>query len=458
MMEKADIKHILDEMKRESTIEDIRHNALLNRANSGDLHSILLTHIDEEMKKENARREMKARLCPINLIPQLNHKLARAYHFGCTRNVDSSVAEEVYNEYLAAGLEQSLIGALSQLVLQRSAFLKFYFHPVEQRVKSRVLGAHQFWLLSSSDIEPEIPDTLVEIMPMRHVNNRTQQVYRITTAFESITVAADGSAVAEDLANPYGRLPGVYYTSDTSQLRPFPDRDLLSMALLVPTSFTDLNYASKYQAHAMLLLTDFPQDLQIDRNPDAVLMANTDMASQATPSAQVIQPSVAIDAVSANIANQLSLFLESRNVRPGSVGRSDNQLSGISKIIEEADATAVILKQQQYLEGREKEVFACLRTMHNVHASPQIDAKAVLSISFNEPKPTPDMTTLSAPVLQQLQAGLIDDDFALSQLYPSMPQEIKDRLLAAKQARQEVIGVGANTDDQDQSTSQPDGI
>jgi len=140
----------------------------------------------------------------------------------------------------------------------------------------------------------------------------------------------------------------MYVNRSPNFLLPPEDTDTMRMTVLLPVLLSDLNYAVKYQAFSILYGINV-DDQNLAKSPEAFWMFKTDPGDDNKPEVGQIKPQVDITEVIQLIVTELSMWLNSRNIRPGSVSNvsAENMVSGISKLVDEMDTSDDRQKQAE---------------------------------------------------------------------------------------------------------------
>jgi hypothetical protein len=157
------------------------------------------------------------------------------------------------------------------------------------------------------------------------------------------------------------------------------------------------------------------------------------------PELGTIKPVVDIDQVIRLIVTQLSMWLNSRGIKPGSIGdlTVDNAASGISKMIDEMDTTEDRRRQVQTFQPAETELFnLILKNMMPVwSANGAIESNAVFTESayvettFGDQMPLVSRTTLIDEQQKEVAAGFTTRKRSIKRLNPIMSDEEIDALI-----------------------------
>ncbi len=245
----------------------------------------------------------------------------------------------------------------------------------------------------------------------------------------------------EGTKNPVGSLPGVYINRSKYQVMPKRDSDTLAMTLVVPVWLTDLSYALKYQVFSVLYTIDVDQS-GLKQSPNALwdLKSNAGLGDAAKPSVGVIKPEVDSDKALNFIKAVFTLWMETRNIKPGAMGQmsGDNLASGVAKIIDEADTSGDRQSQVPFFKTAEEELFTVIKDHYHEYWSNEPDfqfrgqafsSDAAIKVTFSEQKPNVDSTKAIDDQDKQIKMRIQSRKGALKALNPDWTDaQVDDRL------------------------------
>jgi len=165
--------------------------------------------------------------------------------------------------------------------------------------------------------------------------------YWAYTDDEFLAFDSEGEVFGEDTdivkgINTFGIIPMNYVKNSSNLLVPLQDDDLVQMAINIPVKLTDLNFAQQFQSHGIIYVKNADNtNLQVSpntiwelssRDPDKEVEVGT------------LQPQVQVQDVLDLCRFEISAWLESKDIRPGTVGQAgqDGSLSGLSLLIQKA--------------------------------------------------------------------------------------------------------------------------
>jgi hypothetical protein len=425
------------------------HNQALFDIYEGDLMKYLEAAIRDQLNEVSADDAM-TRAAPINVLRKLIDKLSRIYAKPPQRKVvDGSDNDQELTDWYTEKLELNTSMGLSNefFNLHKRVWVEPYFDRDGPSI--RVLPANLFFVHSNDYVNPLRPTHFGKVMGTVKRDGVDKALLFLYTAQEFLAVDEDGQVVNEIMqrddiaklngANPLGRLPGVYINRSRHLLTPKDDTDTLELSTLIPVILTDLNYAVKYQCFSMNYTIDCDSE-QLTRAPNAMLMLKSDPESGKTPSVGSIKPEVDTDKVIQLVKTLLSMWMTTRNIKPGAMGdlTTENAASGIAKAIDESDTSEDRTKQIPYFVDAERELFDLIA--HAYHPlwvkEPAMERKDLftaackLAPTFAEQRPIVDSSKAIADQKELIAMGLQSKRGALKELYPDWTEAQIDERLA----------------------------
>jgi uncharacterized coiled-coil protein SlyX len=262
-----------------------------------------------------------------------------------------------------------------------------------------------------------------------------------------------------DGINPVGQIPGIYINRSNFHLTPLPDTDFMSMIRLVPVMFSDLNFAAMMQAFSILYGINVVTE-NLTMSPNKFWQFNQDPTLDVVPQVGMIKPEVNIAEMQEYIMKLLSFWLSTRNVKAGTVGRADDSLSGISKMIDEADTSADRQKQVVHFQRAEDDLWELItRKLHpywvknkmintQLEWSPNVEIK----IDFPEQLPLIDRSKILEDSLKELEADLTLPEIVIHKLNPTLTEsEVEDLYNEITERRSQSIQIPIIEPENDES-------
>ena len=419
-----------------------------------DIHEgQLMTYVEESMQNElspEAFARAKERIAPINILSNVVEKLSRVYVDPANRKAANGGDNELLNKYEEwYDIDNKMALANELMSLHKYFALEPYLS--DGKPKLRVIPADKFLVWSDDKMEPTNPTVFIKFMgtvkkvvPATDNEGRARRdgskVVREVSKFhlysddEFLEVDMDGDITIDEV-NPFGRIPFVYGNSSPFNLIPKPDSDTFSMAILIPKLLADLNYAVQFQSHSIVYGIDIDPE-NLEGNPDSFWVINSKEGENKNPTLGTIKPDVDSDKVMELIHSEISLWLNSKGLKTSTSGNADVNISasGISKLIDEADATSIRKKQARLFNSFEKDLWSLTEIMHNIWVAKGViegEGKAFTSkfdpeILFADQKPVINKKEMLEEFKLMKELGLFIPKRAIAALHPTMTSEQVD--------------------------------
>ena len=352
----------------------------------------LLKYVEESLALElnpRALARSKGRIPPINVLNKVVEKLSRVYTSPAVRSAGDNVIDQELLAYYEDVLDVNTQLATANELLNLHKYFAIEPYLDEGEPAMRILPADKFLVWSDCPCDPTEMTVFIKFMgtivkaaqPVTDKNGRVIKaaeqavrevaLYHIYSDDEFMIVDHDGE-IQELRANPYGEIPFIYCSSSSFELMPTPDSDNLAMTVLIPKLLTDINYATQFQSHSIVYGIDI-ETTNLENNPDAFWVINSVPGEGKTPSIGTIKPEVDIDKVITLINAEMGMWLDSKGIKTGSVGAAtvQNAASGVAKLIDEGDATAITRKQVNLFKKFEDELWELIVKMHGYWVATQ---------------------------------------------------------------------------------------
>lgn len=340
----------------------------------------LLNHVDEALRCQlspQSYEQARHRIAPINVLRRIIDKLSKIYQQSPTRTVMDGSERDAellawYEEKL--GVNEVFNQSNEFANLQKNNIIEIFLDGNMPKIRS--IPAQHFWPYSVNKVDPTEPThfAIFDTDKCFDKNGQMQDLLRIYSDEMFVIVDSEGDIVRSEMQamgnpegiNPVGKLPFTYVNTSANLLVPLPDTDTKAMSVLIPILLTDLNHAVQFQSFSMIYGVDIDVK-DIKRAPNAFLDLKSDPASDKTPQIGSIKPQVDIDQVLGLVASEFSLWLNTRGIKPGSIGQlnRDNFASGVSKMIDEMDVSEHRQKQVTLYENVEADFWD--RLLHHYH-------------------------------------------------------------------------------------------
>lgn len=429
------VKHINDHYE-----SYVKYNSNLIDISNGNLKK----YIEDSMKQElnpRAYERSRQRIPPINILSKLQTKLSKVYAESPIRTCNSTAIDKDLFEHYKEGwdLDESLQYANDLLVINKYCALEPY--QLEGEPRLRVLSAKDFIVYSDSRLNPNdmtvfikfMGSTTKEVDSVKGLNKKEIKEVALFHAYseDNFMIFDEDGDIHDYLDNPYEKIPFIYIRSNKNELIPTPDSDNLPMTVLIPKLMTDLNYAVMFGCRSQIVGIDVEID-NLEMSPETLWVVNSTAGEGKSPSIDTIKSDVDVDKVLNLINNELGLWLDTKGIKSSAVGKTtvENSASGISKLIDESDASAVNRKYKKIFENVETKVWKLLPTLHKVWIqNGESDQAKDFSSEFNistkliESKIIPNRKELLEELKLEKELGIFNKQDALKRLTPDATDE-----------------------------------
>lgn len=470
-------KDISEFIKRNQ--DRIDYNTRIYSILEGDIK----TPLEEKLRDDLPAKSFfnaQHRMSPINYFRKVIDKLTTIYQTGVVRTVvDGTDSDDQllrwYEDILELNPKLNITNEFHNAFEYSLLFITLSDpEPItgNQRPFVRTIPNHEFLVMNRSNVDPTSPDIIIVFMGIKTFPDGTRSpVFFVYTDTEFVIIDGNGDILQDEMVireqdgtNPFGVTPFAYTNTSQNQAMPLIQTDNLDLALLVPTLLTDLNYASKFQSFSMYVAKDLA-DGDIDIAPEAILHLKSDPQGE-DPDFSVIKATVDYADVLNLSSSQISLWLSSKGIRPGTIGQTDADSfsSGISKLIDESDTFENRKKQIEIFEFFERIMWAKItKVFHPAWSSAglienrtQFSSNASIITKFPEPKPMQTrMETIQELII------MVDNDLetrfnAIRALNPDMSDEQIEEKMTEIDAERAFKGLFEGGDDATESDGNTD--
>lgn len=404
-------------------------------------------NIMRQSLSETYFNQIRHRIMPINILKRIIDKLAKVYNTSPTRS--ASEKEDMISWYvdtLSLNEKMNFADEFSNL------FKGYALEPIIKEDQYtgegvpflRILPFDRFFVIGEDPTDPMRVTIFVKTMGVVKDSKGVDEMsFFAYTDDEFLAFTESGKELTQFMEqnegiNIYGKIPFLYGNRSGYNIMPIQDTDILEMAKIMPLMFSDLA--------GMIMFSCFPINYGIDVDTTNIIMSPNSFWSfktdpnglGKTPSIGTITPTAQVDKVLGFITNTLSVWLESRGIKAGSIGKLDGAdfASGISKVIDEMDTFEIRRKQIQFFRKEEKEFWKLLAHMHNVWVKngmlvgqPLLPENWEVSTTFDEPTAFMDRRTEVETVKLEVESNFLDQKSAIKQLYPDLSDEqIEERM------------------------------
>jgi hypothetical protein len=409
---------------------------------SGNLNQ----YVAQELKKELSPKSFdiaSKRIPSVNLLQRITDKLSNVYTDVPKRTVPDSKDQEQLDQYIESTSVQEVMAQAEVLLNLNKTFAIEPYLNNQGTFSLRLLQANEFCVYSDNIINPKEPTHFIKYMGTELKGKKKVRIYWVYTAQEFFVMNSEGE-VAGQRPNEFGVIPFVYCTADNFRLMPNPDNDSYDNTVLIPKLLTDLNFAVQFQSHSLMYGIDVDVT-GLSGSPDSFWSIKSEQGSDKKPQIGVLSPSVDTEKVIKLIEFTLSQWLESKGIKPGSAGNVGNNsaVSAVSKIVDEADTSAIVQANRNLLVKTEKALWRLIGVMHNaLIGSATFIATRGLANPFEVSISFPTQQLIANPQEQrdqlkfQLDNRLISYRRAMKQAHPDLNDQEIEQLIAEIKAEQ----------------------
>jgi hypothetical protein len=423
----------------------LAHNKALFDIFEGDLLTYIVKDLQDQFSQETFK-EAVTRAAPINVLRRLIDKLSKIYEKAPTREImDGSESDKkLLTEYVEALDINTVLGGADGANHLFNLFKNTWVKPVLEDGKPclQVIPSDRFFVIGSDNACPTKPTHYVEVMGKVQIQGLGERtLFYAYTDEEFLAFDDRGDIRTEEMAkvgntdgvNLVGALPGEYACRSKYNLMPKKDSDTLSMTKLLPVLLTDLNYALKFQTFSTIYTIDVDQT-KLKSAPNAIWDLKSDQGSDKPPQVGVIKPDVDSDKALNMIRALFTLWMETRNIKPGSMGQltTENLASGVSKIIDEMDTSGDRQSQVPFFKGLEERLWVKIQEKYIPYwqGEPEFklkglafSAQAKIKVTFAEQRAAIDTSKAINDQVTKMTNGLETRAGALKALNPDWTEE-----------------------------------
>lgn len=346
--------------------ETLETNAKLIDIREGNLLEYVLADLKCQLSEESFK-VARHRVAPINLLNKIIEKTCTIYTPTPVRRIIDGTDEDssAFAWHEEKTEPSSVLAHAAELyTMCKSCLIQIYAHNGSPCF--RVIPNDRFFVFSTDKVDDMHPTHVVTFERRRGKQGQPVVVYTAYTAEEFLIFDDEENIYRDEMAsygnpegvNYFGVLPFVYRSSSKYKLFPSPDKDLLAMTKLFPVILSDLNYAAMFQCFSVIWAKNCTE-VDAKLSPNALWYVTKDPMSTGEAEIGTIKPTVDYEGVMAVVQSELALWLNSRGIRPGAIGKldGDNFSNGISKIIDEMDTVELREKLVDVFRGLERELW-----------------------------------------------------------------------------------------------------
>jgi len=443
LFDKETAKFIVDKIQSEKPRLDL--NAKLFNIYEGHVGDYLEEKMISDLS-EGSYKEARERKCSINILKKVIDKLSKIYQQEPNREVlggsktDYKIVknfEEILNIDHKLNVNNELMNLYKYSLLQLSL-------DVENRKPFiRTIPNHKFVVINLSKTNPTTPDIVCLLMDSVKDAHMDVDIYHIYTDDQFAVYDGNGkirfdlmNELEQDGENPVGKKPFIYLNSSENLSMPKVQSDTFDITLLIPLLLTDINYIAKFSAFSILYGIDI-DDKNMKRAPNTFWRFKSDVTTDKAPSIGTVKPEGDIDVLTKSAMDQFGLWLNTKGIKPSSIGDADNLASGVAKMIDEADITDSRTWQASLYTTFEKEFWDLLLKYWYPFWLDQgfVDNIGVFNPNskviprFKPQTPLQDRGKLVVDLKTEMEAGFLTQKRAIKILNPKMTDSEIDILI-----------------------------
>lgn len=440
------IPDLLDHIENQEQL--LKHNRKLFNVYEGELLPLVAESLKQHLSPQ-VFQQVVSRISPINVLIKIIDKLSKIYQQDPSRIIiDGNETDTELLKYYERSFRMNNTMNISNesFNLYKNNLLQVFAHQGKPRLRS--IPSDRFIVYSDDPVDPLTPTHVVLIDKEEYDERGSKKViFHAYSDSEFIVFDSDGDVRGdimremgmEEGLNPVGKMPFVYINRSKSLLVPKMDTDTLTMTVLIPVLLSDLNLAAMYQAFSILYGINVDDD-DLVIAPNAFWRFKSDSTAEGNPEVGSIKPETDIDAVLKLIQAQMSFWLQSKGIRPGSIGSLDgeNMASGISKMVDESDTTEDRKKQVGYYDPAEQELWKLIIDyMHpywlssgQIEPMPLFSPQCYVKTNFSQQTPLMNRMQMIDEVIKEMDAGILSKKQAVARLDPHLTEEDIDARLA----------------------------
>lgn len=434
----------------ESNTKYLSHNHDLMKMLEGEIKTFVLESLREQLSADQFA-QIRHRINLVNLLPRYVDKLTNIYQTTVTREVigGTQADQDLMAWYVEKFQLNHFMNKANEVYnLCKSVLIYPYAH--QGKPCLRLMLNDRAIPYSSDQIDPSRPTDVIVLAEKENHKKifwvYSENEFKIIDSDENVLTSRMRDLDNEEGINPFAPvLPFVYAADSRFSLVPKIDEDVIPMMVLVPCMLSDLNLAALFQAFSILYGIDL-DDENMAIGPGKFLRFKSDPTTQTKPELGSIKPTVDFGEVLSLIQSELSLWLQSKGIRPGSVGQltSENFMSGISKLVDEMDTFEARQKQTEVFAKLEMDLWdLIINTMHPYWVENQmIDNRQSWSFGvkvktkFSVQLPAQSRGQFVRDTREEFAAGFISRKSALKRLNPEKSDtEIDDMILEIDEER-----------------------
>lgn len=425
--------------------------------------------LDAKMKAdlgESSYEQAKERRTPINILVRIIDKLSKIYQQDPVRQVVGDNVTE--NDKLILDKFEEFL-EINQKLNTHNEFWNLFYYGLLQIGNSydkaedeggpfvRTIPNHKYLIMNDSDYDPTSDDIVILFMDQVYDEETkawldvywfyTDDQFAIYDSRQRLRTDLMAE-LEQDGKNPVSKKPFAYLNKSSNLVMSKIQNDTLDMSLLVPLLLSDTSYIAKFTTYSIMYGVDI-DDTEMKISPNVFWSFKSDSRSDKNPSVGTVKPEGDIDKLLNLALTDLELWLNSKGIKPGSIGTvtSNNIASGISKLIDEADVTEIRNYQATLYAAFERDFWDLLLKVYYpfwveqgmIENMGTFSQDAHVQVTFPKQTPMTSRNEIIEMVKLELESGFTTKRRALKTLNPGMRDEEIDELLAEIEEEEKIL-------------------
>lgn len=366
MLNEDEIKEVIKYIKSKNDF--ISYNNEIFEITEGDLFNKVKAELRKQFTGDSGITA-SMRASPINILNKILNKLSKLYHKPPVRTVvDGNTSNQTLVDFYSRHVNAAFALHNFNYNAYKTSLVEIYENPEKREICFRAIPANSFLARSLDRINPVVPTEIIRFMGK---DKDRKSIYWVYDKDNFTPITSDAKVYPSDLyetkgLNTYGILPFSFVTRSDYQLVPTPDYDILQMTLLIPVLISDQNFGGMFLSHPILYgINVSAENLKI--SPDHFWNVKSERGPDASTEIGVLRAEPDLQAMMNNVLSQLSIWLETKNIKPGTIGRvtGENYSSGISKLISEMETIEDRKQQAEKFQMVESDFWKRLGVIHN---------------------------------------------------------------------------------------------
>jgi len=428
-------------------------------------------HLHEKMKADLGEKSYEAakdRAVPVNIFKKYVDKVSKIYQQEPRREIEGSEGQAKESDMGIVDKFVELLNFNSKMNSNNEFWNGYQYSLLQSGMNKdtpfiRTIPNHQFLIMNASLVDPTSDDIVILIMtPEKDEAGTDVPIYWVYTD-EQFAIYAGDYRIRTDIMQsleqtgelPYEGKPFSYLSASENLVMPKKQIDAFDMVLLIPLLLSDTTYIAKFTAFTQLYTIDVDaQDLSL--SPNFRWDMKSDDETDKKPEVGTIKPDGDIDKLVKLSMSLLEIWLNEKGIKTGSIGTAttENAISGIAKMIDEADTTDLREKQASMYARFETEFWDYLLKVQYPFWKEQgliedfgtFSPNAKVKVSFAPQTPMVDRATIVEGQKKEVDAGFTTVKRAIKTVNPNMGDSAVEALMDEIEGEKEVLSFGEKQD------------